>query len=227
MEHPLDRIVWNALTTRQAQLSQGDGRILRYRPEYAPFAATSEGSAESYAGLASLVSPGDRVVLVLPEEIAPPPGLDPVRIAEMVQMVAQDINGADPEFDYGELADADAPEMIALAKLTNPGPFLERTNQLGRFIGVRHEGKLVAMAGERMKVEGFTEVSGVCTDPDFRGRGYAAGLMRVLSRAILAAGETPLLHTFADNHGAIALYERLGFAVRWRPTLMILERPEA
>jgi predicted GNAT family acetyltransferase len=107
----------------------------------------------------------------------------------------------------------------------HPGPFVERTHELGRFIGVRHEGQLVAMAGERMKPEGFTEISGVCTHPDHRGRGYAAALMCEVARAIFARGETPFLHAFDDNTNAIALYERLGFVTRWRPMLMVFGRP--
>ncbi|MEI9963878.1 MAG: GNAT family N-acetyltransferase [Caulobacteraceae bacterium] len=106
--------------------------------------------------------------------------------------------------------------MLALATLTQPGPFFARTHQLGDFIGVKQEGRLVAMAGERMRPTGFTEVSGVCTHPDWRGRGYAAGLMRLVAARILARGETPFLHVYASNTGAIALYEALGFRLRRR-----------
>jgi predicted GNAT family acetyltransferase len=115
-------------------------------------------------------------------------------------------------------------EIAMLAQLTRPGPFARRTHELGRFVGIRHEGQLVAIVGERMKAEAFTEISGVCTHPDHRGRGYAAVLMQHVALAILERGETPFLHAFAGNTRAIALYERLGFVTRWRPILMVLQR---
>ena len=122
--------------------------------------------------------------------------------------------------------EADAPEMLALATLTKPGPFFDKTHRLGDFIGVKRDGRLIAMAGERMKPAGFTEVSGVCTHPDFRGQGLAGGLMRIVTERILARGEQALLHAYADNTGAIALYETLGFSIR-SPVSVILTGPNA
>ena len=114
--------------------------------------------------------------------------------------------------------------MLALARLTRPGPFSARTHRLGAFIGVKLDGRLVAMAGERMKPDGFTEVSGVCTHPDHRGRGYAGGLMRLVARRILERGETAFLHAYESNIGAIALYESLGFRRRRTVILTVLKR---
>ena len=223
MDHPLDRPIWTALTTRQAHLAQKAGGVLRYAPAFAPFAASAEGTSDSYADLAALLPEGGQLVLQQVEEIAALPGLTAVRTAATVQMIAPRIEGPDAQFDFDVLGVADAPEMLALAHLTRPGPFAERTNELGRFVGVRHDGRLVAMAGERMKAGPFTEVSGVCTHPDHRGKGYAAGLMRDVARTILSRGEMPFLHAYADNVGAIALYEKLGFATRWKPMLMVFE----
>ncbi|MEI9852841.1 MAG: GNAT family N-acetyltransferase [Sphingomonas sp.] len=122
------------------------------------------------------------------------------------------------------LGDADAPEMLALATLTEPGPFHAHTHSLGDFVGIRVGGRLAAMAGERMKLPGFTEVSAVCTHPDFRGRGYAGALMRVVIGGILARGETPILHSYATNRHAIALYESLGFRTRAELVFTVLAR---
>jgi predicted GNAT family acetyltransferase len=224
MNHPLDRPIWTALTTRQVAFAQVKGGMRRLKPAFGPFAASAEGTAESLAGLAALVPVGAQVYLQQSEEISPPPGLVLVRAARTVQMVAEEIEGPPAAFAFEVLTPPDAPQMLALASLTKPGPFAERTHELGRFLGVRHEGRLVAMAGERMKPGPFTEISGVCTHPDHRGRGYAAGLMREVARAILARGETPFLHAFADNVGAIALYERLGFVTRCQPMLIALQR---
>ncbi len=224
MDHPLDHPVWTALTTRQESLARIEGGIRRYRPEFGPFAASADGTAVSLAGLASLVPEGSQVYLAQREVIDPPPGLRVLRVAKAVQMIVARIIGPSDEFPCDVLTSDNAPEMLALAQLTRPGPFAERTHELGCFLGIRHEGRLVAMAGERMKPGPFTEISGVCTHPDHRGKGYAAGLTREVGRAILARGETPFLHAFSDNANAIALYGRLGFTMRWEPLLIALAR---
>jgi predicted GNAT family acetyltransferase len=123
-----------------------------------------------------------------------------------------------------DLDDDDAPEMLALATLTEPGPFLARTHAMGRFRGARLDGRLAAMAGERMRLPGYTEVSGVCTHPDFRGRGLARRLSQIVAAAIQARGETPFLHAWATNTAAIALYESLGFAHRCSVNVAVLKR---
>lgn len=112
------------------------------------------------------------------------------------------------------LGEADAPEMLDLVAWTQPGPFLARTVSLGTYLGFRSEGALVAMAGERMHLPGWTEISAVCTDPAFRGRGLAARLVRAVGAGIRARGEVPFLHTAASNVNAIRLYESLGFRLR-------------
>lgn len=222
--HPLDRPVWHALTTWQAHLARGDAQALRFAPDYGPFAAAADASPEKLAALAGLIPAGESIWTVEAEETPLPPGTSLVRKALCNQMVAPSITPADPAFTIVPLGEEDAPAMRALAGLTQPGPFLANTHRLGRFVGVKRDGRLVAMAGERMKPERFTEVSGVCTHPDHRGKGYAGGLMREVAQRILARGETPFLHVYANNAGAIALYEALGFQQRCTVMATILAR---
>lgn len=154
-----------------------------------------------------------------------PAELQATKEAKGVQMVAtHPIRAETEEEDILTLGDADAPEMLALAKLTEPGPFLARTHHMGAFIGIRIGGRLAAMAGERMRMPGYTEVSGVCTHPDFRGRGLARRLSAVVAANIEARGEQPFLHAWKTNLPAISLDEQLGFRLRTEVNVAVLER---
>ncbi|HYG27167.1 MAG TPA: GNAT family N-acetyltransferase [Caulobacteraceae bacterium] len=213
--HPLDRAAWNALSGRQSHLAIVEGRARRYDPAYGVFAAVEDHSPASLADLAVLVAAHGDVALLQADPPPRAPGLAVVSQDLGVQMVAEALSPAPPPgFDIVPLTDADGPQMLALATLTEPGPFFERTHRLGDFFGVKEGGRLLAMAGERMKPEGFTEVSGVCTHPEHRGRGYAGALMLHVAGRIVERGETPFLHAYAANRGAIALYEMLGFKLR-------------
>jgi len=213
--HPLDFPAWSALTGRQSHLALIEGGARRYAPVYGVFAGLADRSAASLADLGALVAAHGDVALLEADAPANAPGLAIVSQDLGVQMVAERLSAGPPPDDrFVRLGDEDGPAMLALATLTEPGPFFERTHQLGDFLGVKIDGELVAMAGERMKPDGFTEVSGVCTHPDHRGRGYAGALMRLVCGRILDRGETPFLHAYASNRGAIALYEKLGFSLR-------------
>lgn len=225
-DHPLDRPVWNALISRQAGIALGDARAMRFAPDYGVFAAAADGSQASLAALAALVPAVGGVAAVEADGAVAVPGLAAAthRVWQMVAPVLTPA-GDDAYVEILDLGEADAPQMLALATLTEPGPFFARTHQLGGFVGVKDaRGRLIAMAGERMKPPGYTEVSGVCTHPDHRGRGYAGALMRVVAGRILARGETPFLHSYAHNTGAIALYQALGFALRREMTMTVLSR---
>ena len=224
MRHPLDRPVWSALTTRQAPLSLGDARALRFAPDYAAFGAAADEEPASQAALGALVPPDGELWLVETHPPPPPPGTVVIKNALCWQMIAETVTPGEPGFEVTPLIDADGPQMLALATLTQPGPFFARTHQLGDFVGVKQGGRLVAMAGERMRPTGFTEVSGVCTHPDHRGRGYGGGLMRIVAERILARGETPFLHVYATNAGAIALYRSLGFDLRSEISATVVTR---
>jgi hypothetical protein len=223
MEHPLDRPVWNALTTRQATLAIGDGRAWRFRPQINLFAAAAEPTVECSEAVGAFLKEGEPIGLVEAAPFPPIPGARVDKQAVINQMVTSESPGVEG-FDYLVLGDADAAEMLALATLTAPGPFFAETHRMGHFIGARENGRLVAMAGQRMRVPGFTEVSGVCTHPDFRGRGYAGKLMRVLIDRIVNEGDAAFLHVYPNNASAIALYEALGFRLRAQLTFTVLTR---
>jgi predicted GNAT family acetyltransferase len=220
----LDRPIWHALNSRQSHLAVGTSRALRYDQDYAVFAAAIDDSPESLAELAALI-PAERNIILLQAGDPPlPPGTVAMTQAAGLQMVLDRLTPGEPDFEIVPLTDDDAPEMLALATLTKPGPFFSRTHRLGEFIGVKQDGKLVAMAGERTKPAGFAELSGVCTLPAWRGRGYAGGLMRVVTQRILARGDVPFFHVYASNVGAIALYKTLGFVVRSPMSITFLAR---
>lgn len=220
--HPLDRPIWHALADRQAAFAIGNGRARRFVPEAGIFAATSDDTAESLQALGDLVRQRGPVVLLQAGDIPVAPGTAAQATMLGVQMVARKIEPLDPAPPVERLTEADAPAMRALTAATQPGPFFARTHELGSFWGVKADGRLVAMAGERMKLPGYTEVSAVCTDPAHRGKGYAGILSRIVATQILARGETPMLHAYATNTPAIRLYEQLGFELRTHVNVTIL-----
>jgi len=220
----LDRPVWASLSTSHSALSVGNALARRYAPEVNLFASACDDTLQALAALADLVRAGERVFVLQVPEIVVPASLVAVKDAKGVQMTATRSASATGHEGVLRLTDADAPEMLALAKLTEPGPFLTRTHTMGTFIGVRIGGRLAAMAGERFRFPGYTEVSGVCTHPDFRGRGLARQLSAVVAAGIEARGERPFLHAWKTNRPAIALYESLGFEIRNEVNVAVLER---
>jgi ribosomal protein S18 acetylase RimI-like enzyme len=222
--HPLDSPVWSALTSRQSALAEGGARARRYPPDIAPFAAMIDTSPQSFAALGALMSRSDHAVLFTPDSVNPPAEFKILFAATGEQMIGLPREAAGIEADIVTLGAADVPAMMALTKLTNPGPFAARTHQLGTFLGVRADGQLVAMAGERMRPADYTEITAVCVHPDHRGRGYAQILLAAMTRQIVARGEIAFLHVFSNNASAIALYRRQGMEIRRRLHVTVLER---
>ena len=213
----LNRVVWSALTSRQEPLSRGNSLARRFDPGISPFAATRDNSPDALSALGRLIGPdGDQAYLLQAEEVALPEELEASVTALGVLMTEIDPKSdSAPSAGIVPLGRSDISEMVALAELTKPGPFTARTPELGTFFGVKRDGRLAAMAGTRLNLPGFTEISGICTHPDFRGLGLASSLSLHVAAAIRARGDTPFLHAYADNHGAIALYRKLGFDI-WR-----------
>jgi len=199
--HPLDRPVWSALRSRQSGLAPGNGRAARFLPDVSPFAAAADDGPESLRALADLVPAVGSIILLQSGESPLPPGTVATKSAMGVQMIARRIAPGGSTDGIARLTEADAPEMLALASLTEPGPFLARTHRLGDFVGVKVDGRLVAMAGERLKPDGFTEVSGVCTHPDFRGRGHARIFVACRRRADSGARRDAVPARLCHQHG--------------------------
>ncbi len=211
----LDRPIWHALSTRQARFALGSGQVLRFRPDVSPFIACADDEPGALSAVAELLAEGEAVLFLQRGVVPLPPGTRVVEGGTGVQMVAEGYVPTAPPEGIVALAEGDAAAMLALATLTQPGPFRARTHELSQFWGVKDDGgRLMAMAGERLQLPGMSEVSGVCTHPEARGRGLAALLSRHVASVIARRGETPFLHAYASNAGAIRLYERLGFGIR-------------
>jgi ribosomal protein S18 acetylase RimI-like enzyme len=214
----LDNPIWSALTTVNRPLAQANALAARYLPGIAPLGGMRDQSAESYAAMEELLA-GDAVALFLDQEPVPPAGWEISHRDLMHQMIYE---GPLPEVGrVRPLNDGDVPEMLALTALTEPGPFRERTIDLGGYIGIFESGRLAAMAGERLHMTGFTEVSAVCTHPDFRGQGYGKACVAAVVAGIMRHGETAILHVRCHN-SAVALYESLGFRILRQLHLVVL-----
>ncbi len=224
--HLLDAPVWHALNSHLSHLALGGPRARRFVPQVNIFAATASDSTDDLAALSALFAPGETLLSLQVQAMPAPPGMQLSKSGEGVQMVAssmlQPLPCAHPLLPLGA---ADAAEMLALAELTEPGPFSAETWRMGAFLGVRIDGRLAAMAGTRMHLPGWCEVSGVCTHPDFRGQGLARVLSAQITAAIQARGEQAFLHAWASNQAAQDLYRSLGFVERCRVSACAYQKP--
>jgi ribosomal protein S18 acetylase RimI-like enzyme len=224
---PLDNIGWHALSGPQQQFGTViAGLAARYDPAIAVFCALADDvTSDSWDALRTLVGPAGGAVLFRRDTPAAAPGWQEVMRMTTRQMLGPpERQPSDDEFV--ELTPADAPEMQALVARTRPGPFESRTHELGPYLGYRDDGALVAMAGVRMRCPGFREISAVCTDDRYRGRGLASRLVRAVGARITAAGDQPLLHVLDENTTAIRVYEALGYKTRMTFDVCVYSAPE-
>lgn len=215
----LDDPIWNALSTDHAALAEGGSLARRYPARIGPLSGLANQSTEAWEELRTLAGPNGVVVVFLQAPWAPRPGWSLVREGPLSQMIslapaAESPSALPPAATLRALTPADAPAMVELATLTEPGPFREGTVELGGYYGIFEGGRLLSMAGQRTRVPGHVEVSAVCTHPDARGRGYARTLMLHVMQDIRNEGRTPYLHSWAFNDAAIRVYTDLGFVLR-------------
>jgi ribosomal protein S18 acetylase RimI-like enzyme len=213
MLESLDNPIWFALTTEHRLLARTHGLARRYPPDVSPLAAFLHPTQDAFADLQRLVSPGEHVALFTASPLDVPGRWQIDRSRWIDQMICESSLDSPPLAPL-RLGTADVPEMLDLTAATEPGPFLPQTIQMGGYFGIRaSDGRLVAMAGERLRSTAFAEISAVCTLPEFRGRGYARALVTFLATQILAAGKTPFLHVKSENEAKV-VYQKIGFRLR-------------
>lgn len=222
--HPLDRPIWSALASRQAHFDTQGTLARKFPSEVSPFIAARDMSEEAWADLVRQIPANYDVSILEPDMPAAPETVNAVErpLLQMIMTGQPPASGKHVELET--LGDADAAEMLALATLTKPGPFRTRTHTMGRFLGIRDGARLVAMGGERLATDGFTEITALCTHPDYRGKAYGKALLAALANRIMSEGLTPFLHTYPTNDVAIAMYTAMGFEPRAQLVHAVWER---
>ena len=222
MHAHLDNPVWHAITTKHSALGHKGNLACCYQRNISPFAAVREPTMDALLDLHDLIPDSEPVLVQSLSSLPPVPYIESVQSGSVLQMIAAHAPGHVVEEGVRRLGSADVADMMRLVETTRPGPFGSRTIEMGNYIGIHDQGRLIAMAGERMKLDGFVEISAVCVDDAYRGRGLAARLINTLRREILRRGEVPFLHVLSDNIGAISVYRRLGFEDRQLFRLSVL-----
>ena len=216
----LDNPVWHALNSHHRHLAIRGNIAARYQPKTLMAAAMSETNTAEFTDLKNLVETNEIIGVMgtLPQA---GPDWEIIQTFHVPQMICRELKPTE-SIKAVHLTSEDVPDMLALVALAQPGPFLPRTIEMGQYLGIRQDGQLVGMAGERLHLPGFCEISAVCTHPDYRGRGYGGALTTMVANAIIARGEVPFLHVV--NEVAARLYEKLGFRFRKEIPVTVLKR---
>lgn len=221
---PLKQPVLASLAGAHARFAEVVGQVVRYQPEVSPFVAfTHDTDDAAWDDLVQMVGP-NAMAIIYGARSEPPKGWAIRRRLEAIQLTGVNLVAV-RDLEATVLEMRDVPQMLDLVGRTQPGPFLSRTIEMGAYLGIRRGEKLIAMAGERLRPAGWTEISAVCTHEDYRGSGLATRLIRAISVGIRERGETPFLHVSASNHGALRLYRSLGFEVRRSVTVLAVQTP--
>jgi predicted GNAT family acetyltransferase len=215
LQHILDNPVWEALTKEDKQFNIGTPALAYFPEDVSPFVGMEHWDEEDLARMESLLPAERGFSVMIAGEVRIPPTFDILFTTPLYQMICTDLQPIDHAgATIQHLGEADVPAMMALTAMTKPGPFLQHTIDFGNYVGIYEHGELLAMAGERLHLRGYTEVSAVCTHPDHLGKGYAAQLMTNACERIMKQGNIPFLHVKTDNLRAIRKYEQLGFTKR-------------
>lgn len=225
MTHVLDNPAWNALSSGNKNLSNGNGKAKYFPKEVSPFVGMEENTPENFEILHDIVPAESISAVISPCEIVIPGSWKTVDFLKVQQMIcetpAEQISGDEPLIP---LSDQHIPAMLALTKLTVPGPFASRTIDFGHYVGIFNGDQLITMAGQRMHPYEFAEISAVCTHPDFTGRGLAKQLLSHHIRRIRETGGIPFLHVKSENARAIKVYEAMGFKARREMSFYIIKK---
>lgn len=228
MSHILNNMIWNAISTGNKDIAMLSGDVGCYRPEIAPFAGVKEWNDKGWEKLYGLIPPGRKIAVSYPENTKPDENkwkvLHRMPVSQMVYEYPVDSFVTESSSLIKPLSNDHVPQMLELTALTKPGPFLEKTILFGNYFGIFADGRLAAMAGQRMHPVPYLEVSAVCTHPDFRGRGFARTLMLHVMKIILDNSFIPFLHVLTINIHAIQLYETIGFRTRKNFSIDVIER---
>ena len=204
VQRALDNPFWSSLTTGHAHFALGGTLARRYPADISPIAGLSAPEPANITALEAVVDVGDDMATVARSMPKLPTHWEILYESRLTQMIRSEQTPLpEGDVDASTLGPADVPEMLALVELTKPGPFRLRTIELGAYLGLRQSGRLVAMAGERLWIDDFREVSAVCTHPDVQGRGYARALIARVVNAMMRTGQTPILHVESANKRAI------------------------